>query len=129
VDRFGGFGTMGFGMGQLYTSKYFGADAKAKIESLVANLRTAFRGRIKWLEPPLTSGAHEFSGAAMVSALWRHGPTMLDAMRKRGTPWPRFNGREMSDLIAFLNSKGRSRKCAAALTAAGPLPCKENRLG
>jgi cytochrome c2 len=59
--------------------------------------------------PPITPGAHEFSGAAMVSALWRHGPAMLESMRKRGTVWPRFNGREMSDLIAFLNTKGASK--------------------
>jgi cytochrome c2 len=59
--------------------------------------------------PPLLSVRREFSGAAMVSALWRHGPAMLDAMRKRGTPWPRFNGREMADLIAYLNSGGVSR--------------------
>ena len=59
--------------------------------------------------PPITSGAHDFSEAAVVSALWRHGPAMLESMRKKGTPWPRFNGREMSDLIAFLNSKGGSK--------------------
>ena len=29
VDRFGGFGTLGFGMGQVYTSKHFGAHALA----------------------------------------------------------------------------------------------------
>ena len=32
---FGTFGTMGFGRWQLYTAKYFGPDAKAKIEALV----------------------------------------------------------------------------------------------
>ena len=29
---------------------------------------------------------------------------MLESMKKKGTPWPRFNGREMSDLIGYLNS-------------------------
>lgn len=59
--------------------------------------------------PRLETGANEFSGASMVSALWRHGPAMLEAMKKRGTPWPRFNGREMSDLIAYLNSSSGSK--------------------
>ncbi len=45
-DRFGTFGTMGFGVGQLYTAQYFGPEAKAKIESLVANLKDAFHARI-----------------------------------------------------------------------------------
>ena len=49
-DRFGTFGTMGFGVGQLYTAKYFPPEAKAKIESLVANLKDAYRTRIEKLD-------------------------------------------------------------------------------
>ena len=49
-DRFGTFGTMGFGVGQLYTAKYFPPEAKAKIESLVANLKDAYRARIEKLD-------------------------------------------------------------------------------
>ena len=45
-----------------------------------------------------------FSGVTMVSALWHHGPRMLDQMRTKGIAWPRFEGAQMSDLIAFLNS-------------------------
>ena len=53
-DRFGTFGTMGFGVGQLYTAKYFPPEAKEKIESLVANLKDAYRARIEkldWMGP------------------------------------------------------------------------------
>jgi putative endopeptidase len=49
-DRFGTFGTLGFGVGQIYTAKYFGPDAKAKIETLVANLKAAYRVRIEQLD-------------------------------------------------------------------------------
>lgn len=49
-DRFGTFGTMGFGVGQLYTAKYFPPAAKAKIESLVTNLKAAYRARIEKLD-------------------------------------------------------------------------------
>ncbi|MEY2484612.1 MAG: putative endopeptidase [Verrucomicrobiota bacterium] len=49
-DRFGTFGTMGFGVGQLYTAKYFPPAAKAKIESLVSNLKDAYRARIEKLD-------------------------------------------------------------------------------
>ncbi|HEY1629974.1 MAG TPA: M13-type metalloendopeptidase [Rhizomicrobium sp.] len=51
---FGTFGTMGFGAGQLYTAKYFGPDAKAKIEALVHNLLDAYAVRLKkldWMSP------------------------------------------------------------------------------
>jgi putative endopeptidase len=51
---FGTFGTMGFGVGELYTAKYFGPDAKAKIEALVHNLLNAYRVRLQnldWMSP------------------------------------------------------------------------------
>ena len=54
--------------------------------------------------PKLTGVQRSFTGAVMVSALWHHGPRMLDQMKSRAISWPRFDGREMSDLIAFLNS-------------------------
>src|SRR5256886_2354096 len=53
-DRFGTFGTMGFGVGQLYTVKYFPPEAKAKIQDLVTNLKAAYRARIEkldWMGP------------------------------------------------------------------------------
>jgi putative endopeptidase len=50
ADRFGSFGTMGFGVGQLYTAQYFPPEAKAKIEELVANLKAAYRARIEKLD-------------------------------------------------------------------------------
>jgi putative endopeptidase len=49
-DRFGTFGTMGFGVGQLYTARYFPADAKEKIVALVANVKDVFRARIEKLD-------------------------------------------------------------------------------
>lgn len=54
--------------------------------------------------PKLPAAGRDFSGAAMVSALWRHGPSMLDQIKTKGLPWPRFEGTQMADLIAYLNS-------------------------
>ena len=53
--------------------------------------------------PKLAGGA--FNGATMVSALWRHGPSMLAQMKKEGVAWPRFDGSQMADLIAYLNTR------------------------
>jgi cytochrome c2 len=50
-------------------------------------------------------GGGGFNGSSMVSALWRHGPSMLSEMRKEGVQWPRFEGSQMADLIAYLNTK------------------------
>ncbi len=44
------FGNMGWGVGQLYTAKYFPPAAKAKIEDLVHNLKAAYRTRIEHLD-------------------------------------------------------------------------------
>lgn len=53
---------------------------------------------------PKLAGGGVFNGATMVSALWRHGPSMLSQMKKQGVAWPRFEGSQMADLIVYLNS-------------------------
>jgi cytochrome c2 len=51
-------------------------------------------------------GRSEMSGRmtsfGMVAALWKHGPAMLDSMRRRNIPWPRFTGSDMADISAYL---------------------------
>jgi putative endopeptidase len=49
-DRFGTYGTLGFGVGQLYAAKYFPPESKAKIEALVQNLKAAYRVRLQHLD-------------------------------------------------------------------------------
>ncbi len=49
-ERFDTFGNMGWAVGQLYTTKYFPPEAKAKIEDLVANLKDAFHARLEKLD-------------------------------------------------------------------------------
>ena len=49
-ERIDCFGSMGFGVGQLYTRAYFPPEAKAKIEALVANVKAAMRARIEGLD-------------------------------------------------------------------------------
>jgi cytochrome c5 len=55
--------------------------------------------------PKLTGAGRTFTGATMVSALWRHGPRMLEQMNSRRIGWPRFEGNDMGNLIAYLNSR------------------------
>jgi putative endopeptidase len=48
------FGSLSWGVGQLYTAQYFPPDAKAKIEDLVAHLKAAYRTRLEnnaWMSP------------------------------------------------------------------------------
>ena len=53
-DRFDRFGNLGWAVGQLYTARYFSPEAKAKVQALVADLKTAYRARIQkldWMSP------------------------------------------------------------------------------
>ena len=50
TDRVDCFGSMGFGVGQLYTAAYFPPTAKAKIEALVTNVKAAMRVRLERLD-------------------------------------------------------------------------------
>jgi mono/diheme cytochrome c family protein len=54
--------------------------------------------------PKLAKGRNGYSAVVMLSALWRHGPRMLEMMHQKNLEWPRFSAQQMSDLIAFLNS-------------------------
>ena len=54
--------------------------------------------------PSLAHGKEAYSAVAMVAALWKHGPRMLDKMQQKNLPWPRFTSAEMSDLVTYLNT-------------------------
>ena len=54
--------------------------------------------------PDLSGKSGQFSSVSMVSSLWRHGPTMFEKTKQMGIPWPRLTDKQMSDLIAYLNS-------------------------
>ena len=58
--------------------------------------------------PDLRANAGSITGISIVSALWRHGPAMLDQMAAKGIRWPQFRSGEMGDLIAYLN-QGKAR--------------------
>lgn len=55
--------------------------------------------------PQLPGQAHKYSEVTIISALWRHGPQMLNRMKEAHIAWPSFkNAQEVADLIAYLNS-------------------------
>jgi mono/diheme cytochrome c family protein len=55
--------------------------------------------------PQLPGQAHKYSEVSIISALWHHGPQMLNRMKQAGIGWPQFrNSQEVANLIAYLNS-------------------------
>ena len=55
--------------------------------------------------PDLTRPVEAFSPVTLTAAAWNHGTSMMTTMRQQGLEWPEFKGREMADLIAYLNSR------------------------
>ncbi len=63
------------------------------------------RARPQTHAPDLAMATERFSPITIAAAVWRHGPTMLQAMQDQEIAWPTFRGSEMTDLIAFLNRR------------------------
>ena len=42
------------------------------------------------------------SPVLVAAAMWNHGPEMAETMKEKGIPRPKFEGREMVDLIAYV---------------------------
>ena len=97
-------GEMGDLLGYLWARQFFedagnaAAGRRVFVSKRCASCHEGSAGKA----PKLAGG---FNGATMVSALWRHGPSMLVQMKGRGVPWPRFEGAQMADLIAYLSEK------------------------
>jgi len=53
--------------------------------------------------PNLTTLKGQISPILMAQAMWNHGPEMLEKMRKAKVPWKKVDGKEMADLMEYLN--------------------------
>ncbi|MBI1909476.1 MAG: c-type cytochrome [Deltaproteobacteria bacterium] len=67
--------------------------------------------------PPLAAFPRDLSPIFLAKALWNHGPSMKAAMAQRGISWPKFEGTEIMDLVAYL--KGAARGEAVSYHAPG----------
>ena len=53
--------------------------------------------------PGLADLRGQISPIFMAQALWNHGPEMLERMRKAKMAWQKIDGKEMVDLMEYLN--------------------------
>jgi cytochrome c2 len=72
--------------------------------------------------PDLSKSVESFSPVTLTAAAWRHGLPMLAEMKRQRISWPEFKGREMADLITYLNSKLIVRVAEPPQQLRGPLP-------
>jgi cytochrome c2 len=54
--------------------------------------------------PDLSRYRGRFSAIFLAQTMWNHGGEMAAVMRGQGVPWPKFAGREMGDLLAYLQA-------------------------
>ncbi|MBI5442251.1 MAG: c-type cytochrome [Deltaproteobacteria bacterium] len=66
------------------------------------------------------------SAIQMSQFMWVHGLEMLKKMEEARIPWPRFEGRQMVDLLAYLNA-GLPQAVNPATGSRPTLPGKEDR--
>ena len=62
-------------------------------------------GRRETGAPDLSNTMEAYSPIILTSAAFRHGSSMIQTMKQQRIDWPEFKGREMADLIAYLNSR------------------------
>ena len=66
---------LGEAVGKLYVAKYFPETAKAQLETMVANIKAAYRKRIDalaWMSPTTRRGASGLPPTADITPLGRH---------------------------------------------------------
>lgn len=69
--------------------------------------------------PDLSSRGQSVAPIQMAAALWNHGPAMSEVMQARGITRPRFTGRELTDLIAYLESESQQLVAAPLYVVPG----------
>jgi cytochrome c2 len=87
----------------LWAGQFFAGDGNASAGSRVFTAKHCASCHDAATGAPKLSG--QFTAATMVSALWHHGPSMAEQMKSRQIPWPRFDGQDMANLIAYLNTR------------------------
>ncbi len=55
------------------------------------------------LGPQLRSSSEAFTTVSFTTALWKHGPHMMDRAEESGAAWPVLQAGDVGDLVSFLN--------------------------
>lgn len=70
--------------------------------------------------PPLSSFPRNISPISLAKTLWNHGPRMWSEMTRLKIAWPKFEGPEMMDLVAYLKGVGQGGNTTAASAPGNP---------
>ncbi len=62
--------------------------------------------------PARSMMAGRMTSFGLVAALWKHGPEMMNGMKRRKIDWPHFEGSEMANLSAYLHGLEFKRRAS-----------------
>ena len=93
-------------VGYLWSIQHFEEPGSAKKGKKVLAEKgcDACHGRSGTGAPDFSTLAGNLDPIQFSSGVWKHGPDMLKKMNASGVIWPRFDGRELSNLLAYINS-------------------------
>lgn len=61
------------------------------------------------MAPGLRAEAEAFTAVSFTTALWKHGPKMVDRAEESGAHWPILQASDIGDLVSFLNAPTRGK--------------------
>lgn len=61
------------------------------------------------LGPRLKVDREPYTTVSFASALWRHGPRMIDRAEGMGMSWPKLESSDIGDLVTFLNERASAK--------------------
>lgn len=102
-------------MAYLFAERYFESSGNPAAGARVFEVKgcaSCHSGR-QPLAPALSSWKDRVSPIALATALWSHGPAMLEQMQEQQMPWPHFRADEMVDLMEFLDQGARPTRSPA----------------
>ena len=93
-------------VGYLWSVQYFDDRGDLAKGSRIADQKrcTTCHGASGNTAPDFAELAGQMDAIGFVSQTWRHGPAMLEQMKSAQVDWPRFEGNDLSHLLAYINS-------------------------
>ncbi|MBI3667561.1 MAG: c-type cytochrome [Acidobacteria bacterium] len=109
----------------LYTTRYVdepGDEARGErlFETKSCTRCHALRGEGGKIGPDLSTVSGVDTPIVWAQAMWNHAPAMEAGMRQLGLAWPKFEGGEMNDLLAYIREVSKGPRRESALLPADP---------
>jgi len=87
----------------LFSMRYFDEPGDPLQGRLAFTKKQCHSCHTKGKSPDLAILKGRISPISMAQMMWNHGPEMLERMRKVKVPWQKIDGKEVVDLMEFLN--------------------------